>query len=406
MIDKIKNVFDNIKQVYAVDVEIGANDAYRCQVVKLIKQDGEIDFSFPEITGDSLDAVCENIPRQSPICLLLNGKGIIYRKLTVKESMSEVDLVKTIIPNAKPEDFYLQQYTVSQQNDKSTKILSLARKSLIDKIISDFSGKFDFIVDISFSPFALDNILPVVSTKKIHYKNLLLEVEQQKIENFSLLNNAGEAQSISIGNNTIDSGLLPAFALGFSFLLDYKNLDTTVPNINERRGEYVYKQKIMLTSKIALIVLFVILLANFLIFDHFYKKVQSEEQSVANQEETIDKLNELKEEFASKDRFLQQSGLLEQNKVSFYLDRLAASVPNNITLIDLQVNPLANPNKKEDFDLINNLIRISGTSNRSASFNDWVKGLKADSVFTDVSIAAYEHDLKTNTAVFTIELLY
>ncbi len=128
-IDKIKNLFSKAKQVYAIDVEIGANDSYCCRVVKLFKQNGTIDFSQEEINGDTFDAVCAHIPKQSPICLLLNGKGIIYRKLTVDEALSEVDSIKAIIPNAKPEDFYLQQYEISQQNSKSDKLFALARPS-------------------------------------------------------------------------------------------------------------------------------------------------------------------------------------------------------------------------------------------------------------------------------------
>ena len=405
MIDKIKNIFDKVKQVYAIDVEIGSDDASRCKVVKLLKQDGAIEFSQPDITGDTFEAICAAIPQKSPVCLLLNGKGILYRKLTVNDTLSETELIKTIIPNAKPEDFYLQQYSVSQENNKSAKLFALARKSLIDKVISDFSEKFDFIVNVSISPFVLDDILPVISEKEIWYKNFLLEIKQQKVENFCP-SSAAEVQQINIGNKIVHSALLPALALGFSFLLNYKNVDSPIASINERRGDYIYRQKITLTGKISLIVLFVLLLANFLVFDHYYKKVQSEQQSVVNQENTIDKLKQLKDEFAAKNRFLQQSGLLEQNKVSFYLDKLAATIPSDITLTDIQVNPLANPNKKENFDLINNLIRISGTSVKSSSFNDWIKGLKSDGAFSDVAIIAYEFDLKEKIAVFRVELAY
>jgi Tfp pilus assembly protein PilN len=404
VLEKIKNTLDSVKKVYALDVEITAGDSLQCRVVELTKRDGAIHFSQLEIGGDSLDAVCEKIPGQSPVCLLLNGKGIIYRKLAVSETVSEPDLIKTIIPNAKPEEFYLQQYTVAVQNDKRTKLLALARKSPVDKILAEFTAKFDFVVDVSISPFEMDNLLPVLAENEIFYKNFLLEIKQQKIVDFSAV--TPETQTIHIGGNTIDADLLPALALGFTFLLDYKKMNTPISDINERRKEYIYKQKIKLTGKLSLIALFVLLLVNFLVFDHFYKQVQAEQQSVANREETIDKLKTLKEEFASKNRFLQQSGLLEQNRVAFYLDKLAATIPRDIALTDLQINPLANPNKKENVELINNLIRISGTSNKTSSFNDWIKILKTDTAFTNVAIIAYEYDLKTNIAVFTVELGY
>lgn len=405
VVDKIKNVFDKVEQVYAIDVEICSDDVYRCRVVKLTKKDGIINFSQMEIE-DSFDAVCSKISKQSPVCLLLNGKGILYRKLTVSNVLSEPDLIKTIIPNVKPEDFYLQEYIVSQENDKSDKLIALARKLQIDKVVSDFSEKFDFIVDVSINPFALDNILQVVSANNILYKNFSFEIKQQKIYNFNTNSNVNEVQIIEIENNSISSYLLPALALGFSFLFDYKSIDTSVAGINKKREEYIYKQKTLFTGKMALGVLFSLLLINFLVFDHFYKKVQSEQQMVINQENTIDRLKLLKDEFASKNRFLQQGGLLEQNKVSFYLDRLAATVPSNVTLTDLQLNPLINSRNKEEFNFSNNLMRVSGTSLSSSEFNEWMKSLKDDNVFNSVSIISYEHDLRTNSAVFNVELGY
>ncbi len=149
---------------------------------------------------------------------------------------------------------------------------------------------------------------------------------------------------------------------------------------------------------------FIILIINFLIFDHYYKQTQEEQPQVAKQEELINKVKLLNEALSAKSKFLQQSGLLTPNKISFYADRIASTVPDGIILTDWQFNPLADPNKKETFTFNNGVIVISGISNQSAEFNDWIKELKNGEGIESVSILGYDHDLKANTALFTITL--
>ncbi len=112
----------------------------------------------------------------------------------------------------------------------------------------------------------------------------------------------------------------------------------------------------------------------------------------------------MSETLTAKSKFLQQSGLLTPNKVSFYADRIASTVPGDIILTDWQFNPLADPDKKETFTFKNGIIVISGISRQSAGFNDWIKELKNEEGIESVSILGYDHDIKANTALFTIEL--
>ena len=132
--------------------------------------------------------------------------------------------------------------------------------------------------------------------------------------------------------------------------------------------------------------------------------MQLQDQKLVNQEEMIDKLKQLKETFELKNQFLQEAGLLEKNKVSFYLDRLAITIPNDIILTDMQVNPVSNPLKKDSYDFTNKLIRVSGISNNSTSFNKWVKEMKGSLIFDNISIVSYEYEIQTNAALFTVDI--
>lgn len=396
MVHSITNMFNLTPKVYAIDVEINGEGSYLCNVVELTKQKGSIHFSALETSDEPFG----KIPPKAPVCLILNGKGIIHRKITVAAALQDPDIIKQIIPNTNPEDFYIQKQEIAGQ----TQIVSLARKSLIDKVVADFSETFDFIVDVSISPFALENILPVIPNENsLYYKNIHIQLRENTIEDFTV-QTENQTQTLEIGNQSVNSVLLPALGIGFSFLINHASNHAPIETVQEKNKEYFYKQKTQLIGKISLISVFIILIVNFLVFDHFYKKTQEEQPQVAKQEELITTVKQLNETLVAKSKFLQQSGLLTPNKISFYADRIASTVPNGITLSDWQFNPLADPNKKETFTFKNGIIVISGISHQSAGFNDWVKELKTVEGVKTVSILGYDHDIKEKNAVFTIEL--
>jgi Tfp pilus assembly protein PilN len=400
MLQDIQHIFNLTPKVYAIDVEINGDGAYHCHVVELTRQKGSIHFTACEATGEPFD----NISKKDPVCLILNGKGIIHRKIAVEASLTDTDIIKQIIPNVNPEDFYIQKQEIAQQKEKRTQIISLARKSFIDKVISDLSRSFDFIVNVSINPFALDDILLVIPDENVlHYKNIRIHLQENKVEDFTV-QAENETQTLKIGDQSVDTILLPALGIGFSFLINPATNHTPIKTIRERNKEYLYKQKTQLIGKISLLSIFFVLIINFFIFDHFYKKIQQEQPQVVKQEEMINKVKQLNETLSAKSKFLQQSGLLTPNKISFYADRIASTLPDDITLTDWQFNPPTDPNKKETFTFKNSIIVISGISSQSSGFNDWIKELKNNEGIESVSILGYDHDIKANTALFTIEL--
>ncbi|MDR1729765.1 MAG: hypothetical protein LBR52_03790 [Prevotellaceae bacterium] len=411
MIQDIKNIFNLTPKVYAIDVEINSDGTYRCNAVKLTRQKGSIHFAALEVSpvdgmtsNHPVNSQCGEISRKDPVCLILSGKGIIHRKITTGAQLPDADIIKQLIPNVNPDDFYIRKQEIDRQKEKLTQIVSLARKSFIDKVIADLSGSFDFIVDVSISPFALDDILPVMQNENsLYYKNIHILLRENNIEDFTV-QAENQTQTLEIGSQPVDALLLPALGIGFSFLINPTGSHAPIEAIQRRNKEFLYRQKTQLTGKISLIPVFIILIINFLVFDHFYKKTQEEQPQVAKQEELINKVKLLNETLAAKSKFLQQSGLLTKNKISFYADRIANTIPDGITLTDWQFNPPADPNKKETFTFKNGIIVISGISNQSAGFNEWIKELKSGEGIESASILGYDHDIKSNTALFTIEL--
>ena len=87
---------------------------------------------------------------------------------------------------------------------------------------------------------------------------------------------------------------------------------------------------------------------------------------------------------------LQESGILKNAFLSYYVQEIAGSIPNEIILNSLVVNP--NNKKIKNFEKIifeTNTILIEGDSKSSIPLNDWVKNLKKQDWLLKIEILDY-----------------
>lgn len=119
----------------------------------------------------------------------------------------------------------------------------------------------------------------------------------------------------------------------------------------------------------------------------------------------INQIESLQATYISKNKFLQQSGLLGQTQISYYLDLIAQEIPETIVLSEINVNPIEKNNSfKEKIIFKRNKIELIGSSIDSYIFNSWIKKLKDINSFKDINIIQYEYKEKENKAEFTITI--
>ena len=177
-----------------------------------------------------------------------------------------------------------------------------------------------------------------------------------------------------------------------------------IDNIKE---EFKQKQKFEFIGWSLLIAAFSVLLVNYFVFNHYWTKTRGLSSTLASNQSALDRYDTLKLEFAEKKEFLQQNGLLENSRTSFYADKLAASLPPSIQWIDVNIHPVKKKqvnDETEGFFFENKSIKISGKCQRSTDLNDWMKEVKLKSWISSVTLLNYTQDNATDDGLFLIEI--
>jgi hypothetical protein len=400
-VSQLNNILENKEPVFIVDVEISSSDSRIYSLTVLSRQREEIDFQFPLFQERDLFPFQKFIQKGVPVCLVVNGRGVIHRTLDLKFDTDNKIILKQTLPDANPDDFYIQK---SRMQRDDAVVVSIVRKNVVDSVIEDFSKLGCLLVGLSIGPFEIQNVLKLLPSKNsFRYKNLLIQYNAQGLLGFETEQNE-EQEKVMIENQEIVTDCIPSLAVGFTFLLGGSCNFPQIPLVDESCVEHSYKKKSDRLMKISLVVFFLLLLISYLLFDHFYKKAEDLRTDIQRQEQLIYKMNELNKSYSSKSKFLQQSGMLGQTHISLYLDMIAQTIPTSITLDEINVNPPVNAAGKKELRFSKNKIKISGTSKDSYEFNEWFKKLKAEKKFSDTYILKYEFKDKEKKALFTIEI--
>jgi Tfp pilus assembly protein PilN len=139
--------------------------------------------------------------------------------------------------------------------------------------------------------------------------------------------------------------------------------------------------------------------------NYYNDKYVSYESQLYNLNDTYNQVKKLESEKENKTKILQESGILNQNFLSFYMYRIVNSIPNNVGLNSLKVNPTQK--KIKNFEKIifeTNTIIISGNSSSSMPINSWVKELKKEKWISKIEILDFSKS-RNKKSEFTLKIV-
>lgn len=404
---KLVDIIDYSDNFYVVDVEVMGGGSYQYALTSMTKKNKDIEFSFPVLETNDVKEILSVLPNEACVGLVISGRGILYRYVQENEGEDDSVVLNKVLPDANPDDYYLQRYSIGNvQDEEHNAVLSIVRRELTDSIISLFPDYF--IVGISIGPFIINNILPLLSIPdkpSVAYHNILMNTNAEGICGYSLRQDSEESEELELSGQVFDSKFLPSLSMGFSFLMggdcNYPEVGSVSHHVEENR----YRQKSIRVVRFFLPVAFALLLLSYLLFDHYYSKVNALESQIAVNEQLIDRLEELKESYDSKSKFLRQSGLLSETRYAYFLDQFAKLVPSSITLDDVTINPqIKKSSLSKEISFERDVMMVSGSSLDSYIFNEWIKNLKDLKDFKEVSIVKYEYKESESMAIFVIRI--
>lgn len=405
--------FENIsksKSATGLEIIILADGTYEINVVVLKKNKSTLVTEKQKAGIISFEEAARIVDSNSPIILILNGKGIIHKKVSVEENDTPAKSLNKVFPNANLNEFNIQETRVTSI---SQTYISIIRSSVLNEVIEKLkTNKLTNISGCSLGPFVVNNLLTLINKKSINNELLpisgfQLKISEQEITEIENAASNNHSDPILIGDENVPANLVIAFAGAISYFVGSADGIINSETINDLKEEFVQKRKFELRGWTLLVTVLLILIVNFFMFNNYWSKRNQMGEALTVNQSAVERYDMLKKEVTQKNEFLEKNGLLESSRTSFYADKLAESLPLSIRWTDVNIHPVKKKQASEiseGFFFENKMIRISGKCQRSTDLNGWMKEVKLKPWISSVTLLNYTQDNETDDGLFLIEI--
>ena len=395
----IKNLF--AEMYLAIEVQITEEGyIYHYLILKRTGNDLRIVSSGHDVKD--FEQVKKNIQKGSRIIITINGKGVLVRKVKHDEDPDKEGLVSKVLPNAKSHDFIIETSPIN----KDQAFVCLVRKELANELINLFEKDHCFVLRVIPGPLQIKHVLPLMefSGQKLFVGDYKYLLNEGKILDCTMARYRKGEQIIPVAGEQINEKLLVAFAGCFEYITSKGEVQKDLPELtlfNKNMRFYDYYSK----GRIAVIaVLFLALLINYLIFDNLNKNNKSLSNEVSSFEGIISNIEQLQEKLSTKKQLVDEAGLRSTAQFSYYTDRIAQSMPEEILLEEILVFPVKKDKRTRQLSFISRRIQVKGKLQNPSGLNNWIERLKQNDWIEEVRIIRFNHDNKKDVSDFEIEI--
>ena len=390
LFNKIASGFSGGSSILSVSVGISPDQlSIHGGIFKL--NNGELELDIP------YDSLREEELNNRPFVLTCEGRGVLHKFV---DSTPEKIKLRSVIPNLKERDFYIN-YTPCGNGTW----VSLIRKDTVEKLLNDLSLSLELMVDLHLGALAIQwfsesypSSLPrFIGNTEIEYvdgavkelrKCAMRTKFPQSIFGFDL---AYTFHLSFVGALVYKSGL-NALHRGEQWLLNERN-------IKDKKGY-------QLSVKLVLGLLLLVFMGN-MITGQLLNTQLNEKSNLAQAHISLVNESEfLQEEEKLKKEFIQQLGLEVNPHFAHFVDEIGETVPDQIQLNGLTINPLSKSiRKKKQIEFKNEIIHVGGFCKSSQICNNWIDRLRSLNWAKKVELVEFKIN-KKNIGEFLIEVSY
>lgn len=391
MLESIYHKITSPKKVVGIDFNINSDGSKHIVALELELIKNELNINDKQFFNDE-NELLGSLDKSIPVSINLSGKGVLTKK-------TNGNSIQQLLPNIKLDEFYIQE---------TTHLVTVTRKDEVDKILQSFKESGVDVIGVSLNGLTIENINSLLDLNQEVNGNLFLyKFDNNEIVDVINAKNL-ENQTLKLGSENIEIKYLVAYSLAFQNILNVvDNIHINSGDLSLLEDEYLQKQLFKKGGFGALVLVLIVLLINFFIFNTLRDENQQLSTQLGMYEGQIKKIESLKKEVESKNKFLTKTGWLNSSRTSFYADQIGVTVPKSITLTELNINPRdKKESKKQKEDVfITNAIHVSGNCRSSLEINKWIKELKNLDWVEFAEVLTYNQSPEEKHAEFTIEVL-
>jgi molybdopterin converting factor small subunit len=293
--------------------------------------------------------------------------------------------VQVAFPNINLDHFYYETY-----NNTTSTFVNIGRKEGIDELLESYNKNGISIVGFSLGNLIAGAITKYVSESVIYSSNAKITLSDNRIQDISRTT-PDYSEKYDVNGITLNPHSINPFSGVLSYLTSTKKRDNNFENITAGLRRNFEQQKVFEVGlKSGLGFIFIALLINFLVFSHYQEKVNKSSSELANYHQVGQTLEELEKEVEMKRIVYDEINSSGNGRVSFYMDKIANSIPESIMLQQIAFQPF-NKSIREDKELEFDLdsILISGESSEGEDYSKWIVNLESFEWIDNVLVQEY-----------------
>lgn len=367
----------------------------------------QLDITKKKTELNSIDELKNYFPSKFPIALNISGKGVLYKQLERIEEISQDNFGK-VLPNANIDDFYVQNFISGDQS-----FVAVIRKSEADKWLGLLRGQQLPPLALSLGSFAAQHILSqlnIYESETVFDGHIIQRNEQLEWINYRYEETDLAKFPLKIESEKIDEGLIMPYATAFQLVLalQLELVQAHVPALSTAFNNVLENRKIKVFAFLTLSVVFILLLFNFILFTCLSSSNKRLVGQVSRFAQNTTSARDINEQVNKKENVLHNLGWDGGINKSTLIDQLAALMPAEITLKQLDINPVDINSSRTQRILVffNRRIRITGTSDKIIPVNEWMARMKTKPWVKNMQLENYAFNSELNTGQFTIILDY
>lgn len=370
-------------------------DLFLVTCLKKTKKEVDLERSFSAV---SIMDVSKKLANKQHICLIINNDHVLTKVLETEET-DALKLVNKAFPNINSTDFYFE---IVKQNKIS--LVAICRRDYVDSIIKTYSDFNVFVTNFSLGNNIVSCITGFIEASSIQTSNALLAVSNKSIDAITSIDKSDDVFYNINGLNTASiymvslSGALSAILNQYNPLINYES----------RKNELIelFKQIRFFNQflKTGLVFILGILLINFLFFNFYFTELTALNETSQVNLATKNKILSLSTSVNKSQKITEDLLKSSDSKSAFYVNAIVQSLPMSIVLSELNYQPLERQIKPDKtIELMENTILVSGESNDSKQYSDWVATLENLDWIDKVWVESYS-DSKTSSSSFSIKI--
>lgn len=365
---------------------------YHLSHIKRNKEGAEIIYSESSNTIQPLKKYQSS--KRLPLLIVVTGKSVMHKKIELNENSYDLlSLIPKTFPALNHGEFYIQLFELEQ----NCAYVSLCRKFILDNLLDEIKLFNLEIASVTIGATAIMGIEPFLGdTNTIVTNSNRIEFSNGEIAKISNLQENAQSDDLPFYlNQTL---LMPNQILGFAKGLGYLLQKNVSVNYNAELKtihiQHISRNKFRFALMVLTTITFIISMTNMFLYTSYFDKLKSLDSELLVYETKYDEVSKVISNYKKNKSIIENTGLLSKALLSEYADKIAMSLPDEITLSELHFNPKIE-NDLETDSLIkfnNNILFIKGNCSKSGILNQWLGTLKMHNFVKEISLEKFTYN--------------